>query len=127
MTNPLNIVTEIPTENEIRNAIAEFLIYHGWLVLRVNSGAAVTTEKGKRRFVQFIKWMALGQGTQTAGVSDLLCFKPGNRPLAIETKTPGNKPTEAQKSFLAAWGAHGGAWCVASSVDDVALAIGEAQ
>lgn len=125
MSKPLEIITEAPTENQIRNAIAEFLVYHGWLVLRINSGAAVTTENGKRRFVQFIKWFVLGENPQTAGVSDLLCFKIGQAPLAIETKRPGNKPTEAQKNFLRAWAEHGGVWCVAESVADVEMALSE--
>jgi len=125
MTKPLELVSEIPTENEIRNAIAEYLAYDGWLVMRVNSGAAVTTENGKRRFVQFIKWMVLGAGVQTAGVADLLAIRSGQPPLAIETKRPGNVPTEAQRRFMAEWERHGGKAIVASSVDDVQEAIGE--
>lgn len=119
MSKPLEIVTEVPTENQIRNAIAEYLIYDGWLVIRINSGAAVVTENNKRRFVSFVKWMSLGQGTQTAGVSDLLCIKAGHPPIVIETKRPGNTPTEAQKRFMAQWEAHGGVALVAESVADV--------
>lgn len=125
MSKALELTTEVPTENQIRNAIIEFLIYHGFLVIRINSGAAATTENGKRRFVSFVKWWAAGEGPRTAGVSDLLCFKPGKKPLAIETKRPGNTPTEAQRRFMEEWERYGGLVLVAESVTDVEKVIGE--
>lgn len=134
MTKPLEIVTgevarrgQVPTENEIRNAIAEYLVYNHWLVLRVNSGAAVTVENGKRRFVSFVKWSVLGENPQTAGVSDLLALHPdpAYKPLAIECKRPGNTTTEAQERFMAAWTEHGGIAVVAQSIDDVKKALNQ--
>lgn len=114
------------SENDIRNACAEWLIYDGWLVLRINSGAAtVKDEKGKRRWMWFTKWMALGEGTQTAGVSDLLCLKPSQPPLVVEAKVPGNTPTEAQRRFMAQWEAHGGKAVVAYSIEDVERVLSE--
>lgn len=116
-----------PSENEVRNACAEYLLHRGWLVLRVNSGAAVVTENGKRRFISFIKWMTLGNDPQTAGASDLLALHPDPtfKPLACECKVPGNEPTEAQRRFMAQWEKHGGRAVVACSIDDVKEALGE--
>lgn len=125
MGKALEVITDVPTENQIRNAIADFLVFNGWLVIRINSGAAQVTENGKRRYVSFVRWSVLGQGTQTAGVSDLLCIKANYPPMVIETKRPGNTPTEAQEKFMAEWVKHGGVALVAHSVDDVQQALTE--
>lgn len=126
MTKPLEIVTEVPSENAIKKAIIEYLIYKGYLVLRVNSGAALGQYEDKqgqvkKRFLRFVQYFAQGLTFKEgqAGVSDLLAFKEGQNPLAIETKVPGKKATEAQDRFMTAWAEHGGVWCVAESVDDV--------
>lgn len=112
-------------ENAVKLAIIEYLTRTGWLVLRVNSGAIVGERKGKRRFFWFVKWFALGKKEQVAGVADILAFHPMRPPLAVETKAPGRetKTTEAQRDFLAEWAEHGGVWCVASSLDDLLLAL----
>jgi hypothetical protein len=118
------------SENEIRNSCADFLLYHGFLVLRINSGAAMATgDSGKVRYVSFSKWSVLGDDPQTAGISDLLAFKAGPggsiTALAIECKMPGNTPTEAQVKFMAAWEAVGGVSVVARSVDDLEAVVDE--
>lgn len=132
MTNQLELVTEIPTENQIKKAIIEYLVYRGWLVLRINSGAAAGQYEDKqghtkKRFMRFVHWHALGvtfiEGQ--AGVSDLLAIHQDRPPLIIETKRPGKTPTEAQKRFMAAWAEHGGDWVVAESVDDVQEALSQ--
>lgn len=113
------------SENEIRNACADWLLFHHWLVLRINSGAATSEGAGgKLRFVSFNRWQTLGIDPQTAGVSDLICFKAGCPPLAVEAKMKGNTPTPAQLRFMAAWEAAGGVSIVAHSVDDLEAVLG---
>lgn len=126
MSNPLEIVTEVPTENQIKNAIIQFLLLNGFLVLRVNSGAAAgqyQDQQGrtKKRFMRFCQWFSQGVTFKEgqAGVSDILAIREGCPPIAIETKRPGNMPTDAQKRFIAAWAEHGGVAIVAESVTDV--------
>lgn len=112
------------SETNLVTALIEFLQYAGWLVLRINSGARkVEDAGGNERFFWFSKWFILGDDPQTAGVSDLIALHPAFRPLAIEAKLPGNKPSPAQKRFLAAWAEHGGAWCVCESLDDLIVAL----
>ena len=120
-------MVQISSENQVKNSIIEFLIYSGFLVLRVNSGAFSDEHNGKRRFVSFVKWFCRGSEAQTAGISDILAFHPSfgreGKPLAlaVETKRPGKvaNVSEAQKRFLSAWTEHGGYWVVAESIDDV--------
>lgn len=129
MTNQLEIVTPVPTENDIKRAIIQYLILKGCLVLRVNSGGAMGQYEDKqgqvkKRFLRFIQWFAGGVTFKEgqAGVSDILAIYQG-RPIAIETKRHGNTTTEAQKRFLGTWAEHGGLWCVAESVNDVQQAF----
>lgn len=127
----LKLVSEVPTENQIKRAIISYLLYKGCLVLRVNSGAAKGQYKDRRgnvkeRFMRFTQWHSSGvtftEGQ--AGVSDILALWPNPESgdcwlLAIETKRPGNTPTPAQQRFLDEWTAHGGVSIVAQSVEDV--------
>jgi hypothetical protein len=116
-------------ENNTKNAIIDYLLYRGALVLRVNSGAfkgEYTDQKGhkRKRFGYFCKWWVSGQGEQIAGVSDILALWQG-RLYAIETKAVGkkNNVSEAQQRFLSEVVSHGGVGIVADSIDDVAVAM----
>lgn len=114
------VTHDIPTENEIRDACTEWLLYHHWLVMRINSGAAKPERAdGSRGFVPFNRWQVLGDDEQTAGASDLLAFKSGSKPLCVETKVPGNFPTPAQRRFMTEWITHGGQAIVATGIDDL--------
>ncbi len=114
------------SENEIRNACAEFLLYNHWLVIRPNMGIATPErEDGSRGWVPFNRWQILGDFEHTDGISDLLAFKWGLPPLAIECKVPGNEPTPAQLRFMAAWVAAGGRAVVAHGIGDLAGVVGE--
>lgn len=116
---------EVITENAVKNAIIDYLTLTGWLVIRINSGAATSDDNGKRRFVSFVKWFCGGYGPQTTGVADILAVKDGIY-LAVECKRPGGgRLSDAQRRFLGEWGEHGGIWCVAQSLDDVILALPE--
>lgn len=111
------------TENDVKNAIIDYLTLTGWLVIRINSGAASGDDNGKRRFVSFVKWFCGGYGPQTAGIADIIAVK-GGICLAVECKRPGGgRLSDAQRRFLGEWGEHGGIWCVAESVDDVIIAL----
>ena len=69
-----------------------------------------------------------------AGASDLLLFRPGACPhcgtarlegFALELKSDGGRPSEAQLNFMARFAAAGGHTCFASNLDR-ALAVLEA-
>lgn len=108
-------------ENAIKNQIIDYLTRTGWLVIRINSGSASSDDK--RRFVSFVRWFCSGHASRTAGVSDIIAIKDGIM-LSVECKRPGGgKLSDAQKQFLAEWAEHGGAWCVAQSIEDVVLAL----
>lgn len=108
------------TENDIKNSIIQYLRLNQWLVFRINSGAAtVKDEKGKRRWFWFARWFVAGKEEKRAGISDIIGLHPRHRPIAVETKLPGNKPTEAQQEFLDEWTEHGGVAIVAYSLDDL--------
>lgn len=102
-------------EGGVKRAIHDFLLWHGWLVIRCNQGARVTEDS----YVRFAFWQALGTDEETAGIADLLAFKLGYPPLAIECKAGKNKPTEKQQHFLDFWQAHGGMYVVARRVEEV--------
>jgi len=112
------------SENDVKNAIIDYLLYRGALVLRINSGAAIgDADNGKRRFLSFVRWFVPGltRDEQGRGVSDILGLWQG-RWLAIETKAPGKRDnvTAAQARFLEEVRARGGIGIVAESIDDVA-------
>lgn len=113
------------TENDLKNVIIKHLRYLGYLVMRVNSGAATAKNSdGKPRLFWFVKWFVLGKDEKKSGISDILAFHTEYpSPLAIECKLPGNKPTEAQQEFMDEWAAHGGVRIVAYSLDDLTRAL----
>lgn len=114
-------------ESEIQQAILDYLkTVPGVVAWRSNTGAFSGEYKGKRRFVRFgIK-----------GGADIIGFRrehvnPGWIPreyrarfLAIEVKRRGVEPTPAQRSFLDLVRTAGGLAIVATSVDDVRIALG---
>lgn len=106
------------SEHDLQNAIFDLLVYNGWLVVRINSGAAVGANNGIKRFIRFVTWQVLGMGKQSAGVSDLLAFRDGVL-LAIEVKRPGKKASDAQREFLQAVRDRDGMTLVADSVESV--------
>lgn len=112
-------------EAGLLRACAEYLIWQGWLVIRVNSGAS-TPERadGSQGFIPFNRWQTLGADEQQAGIADLLAFKDGLNSegcifLAIECKMPGKKPSQMQSVFLEGVKNHGGVPIVAYSIDDI--------
>ena len=137
------------SESDVQAAIIEALVYDGYLVLRINQGAAraspiivddgVSITQTKNRYVRFAFWQALGKPATDKGISDILAVKwfathtnlnefdhrPIPRFLAIEVKAPGRKNkagavTAPQMSFLQAVNDHGGIAIVADCLEDVA-------
>lgn len=108
-------------EKAIQDQIYQWLVYNQALVIRVNSGAAVSDGPNQaRRFIRFATWQVLGAVAASAGVSDILCCYRG-RFVAIECKAPGKtgNVSELQAAFLAAVEAAGGVAIVADSLETV--------
>lgn len=112
-------------ENEVKRAILEYLLYNHWLVLRINSGGVTGEHNGKKRFVRFCYWQALGTDENSAGVADILAIHPNFPPLCVECKAPGKRASVrvAQDQFLTAWRQHGGIAIVAECVEDVVMGL----
>lgn len=112
------------TEADVLQAILEYLVWRGAVVLRVNSGAVMARAEGLTpRFIRFVRWFAPASGMSKAagdGCSDILACWNGKF-LAVETKRPGrkHKVTAAQRAFLDAVTAAGGYALVADCVEDV--------
>jgi len=117
-------------EQAIQRAIIEWLLWHGYMVIRVNQGAFMPEDRGRktgdgrRRYVRFAYWRMLGHDESSAGISDILAVRDG-RLVAIECKTPArrNRVTAAQRAFLAAVEAAGGIAIVADGVDAIERAL----
>lgn len=110
------------TEKHIQQAICQYLVYAGFLVLRVNSGAAKGEYKGVKRFLRFVWWQVLGMERSSRGVADVLALKDG-RLWAIEVKRPGKSASKDQVKFVTAVLERGGVGLVAHSVEEVQEAV----
>ena len=108
------------TEKQLQDTICQYLLYSGFLVLRINSGAATGEYKGVKRFIRFVWWQALGVMRKSAGVSDILALRDGHL-YAIEVKKPGKvgNVSDEQEEFLSAVRNRGGTAIVADSLETV--------
>lgn len=105
-----------PTEHDIQNTIAETLIWDGWLVMRINSGA-MRPDDGER-YVSFVSWQSLGWNWRDSGVGDLLAMRDGEG-VVIEVKTHKGRQRKSQKEFQTACEERGVQYILARSLDDV--------
>lgn len=97
-------------ESNIVKACIECLQWHGFIVLRNNSGFLILQDgNNKKRAVK------LG----LKGSSDIIACSPNGRFVAIECKTKNGKLTEDQKRFLDEVQKKGGITAVVRSIDDV--------
>ncbi len=88
------------TENDVKKVILDYLLRNKILAWRNNTGAFVNEYKGKKRFHRFGK----------KGSGDIFGLFKGNF-LSVETKKPGESPTEDQWKFITDINANGGyAW-----------------
>lgn len=95
-------------ESEVQRAILDYLGYGHVFHYRNNSGAMMSTYKGKERFMRF---GALGSPDIIAVV--------GGRYIGIEVKGTGGRQNENQKEFQRQLEKAGGMYILASSVEDV--------
>lgn len=97
------------SEQDLVNAIIDYIVLRGGLATRINSGMRVIKgESGKSRVFK----------GAPAGTSDIIACIAG-RYVAIECKLPGNKPTDKQTGFLRDVADAGGVTLCAYSLDDV--------
>jgi hypothetical protein len=103
-------------EQDLVNAILDFLRVNGAWAIRVNSGGKqVENEKGQRHFIRMAP----------AGTPDILACWPGGLFMGIEVKLPGNTATPIQQATLQIIRDAGGLAVVAYSVEDVREAFKE--
>lgn len=79
------------TENEVKKAVKEYLEYKGYTVYRINNGG-VFRGKNKKGSDSF-------SFAGTPGVADLYAVKPLLKPVWVEVKATGRKPSESQLEF----------------------------
>lgn len=111
-------------EQQVLNAIMDYLaVKHIWH-RRMNSGAVVSEYKGKKRMFQF----------GSKGMADILCSVDQQHGggewcytafLWIEVKAPGGKQSPAQIEFMDEVREAGHYYLVAKSIDDVEKALEE--
>jgi hypothetical protein len=104
------------SEQDLVNAILDWLHLQGAWAIRVNSGARpIEGKDGKRRMFR----------GAPSGTPDIIFIWPGGLGGGVECKLPGNKPTDLQRATLEQIAETGGLAVVAYSVDDVREAIQE--
>lgn len=107
-------------ETDVVSAIRDYLVMHGAVVIRVNSGAV----KDGDRHVAFNRWWAPAVNGETAGVADLLVLYRG-QVFAVECKRPvGGRISLAQAAFQSAWETAGGWYVVATGIEDIEREMG---
>lgn len=103
-------------ETAVKNAIERYLRGLNGYVRQINSGG--TLRHGK--------WTTSGQGS---GISDLLCWLPDGKFIAVEVKAQGKlkTATHAQLEFLENIINRGYVGCVADSVELVRVALSQSK
>lgn len=96
-------------EQDIQNAILDYLSYRGIFAIRLNSGA-IKTERG-----------SLVRGCP-AGTPDILSIVAG-RAVFIEVKRPGKQPTAIQEAMHQRLRQSGAVVLVATCIEDVEAAL----
>jgi hypothetical protein len=95
-------------ESEVQRSILQYLAIKKVFHYRNNSGAIVSTYKGKERFMRF----------GALGSPDIICIIKG-RFVGIEVKRPGGKQNPNQLQFQKDLEKAGGLYVLAYSLDDV--------
>lgn len=117
----MNLYLDSADEASIQEAIFDYLVMRGHLVIRVNAGATKLDEQedGVGRFVRFVYYAALGFVAKTAGIADLIgCTREG-RFFAVECKTAKGKASKAQLAFLRLVEERTGLALIGRSIEDV--------
>src|SRR5271170_1595408 len=103
-------------EQQILNPIMDYLAARRILAFRNNTGAMMSTYKGKTRMMRF----------GVPGMSDIVAYPSScafNAVYWIEVKAPRGKQSDLQKSFQKQVEEAGHVYLLAFSVDDVAEAL----
>lgn len=103
-----------PSESQIQEQILDWLSFQTNCMTWRNNNVGIydPKTKGFRRMPKYCR----------RGVSDILGIWHG-KPLAIEVKSKTGKLSDAQKSFLDDFKAHGGITIVARSIEDVCAVL----
>lgn len=101
------VKTRQPTEHEIQKQILDWLKLKNIFHWRNNSGAMMSSYKGKSRFMRF----------GAVGSPDIFVLLKGTL-YGIEVKGPKGKPTLEQLDFGNHMMLSGGKWFVVHSLDD---------
>lgn len=101
-------------EKDLQKQILDYLSYKKGKYWRVNSGAVVAENKGKKRFFRF---------NSINGVSDIIGINKEGIFIAIEVKVKPNKLTQEQKDFIDMVNFFGGIGIVAYKLEDVSMII----
>jgi Holliday junction resolvase len=96
------------SEKMIQQQIMNYLEATGWYVMRMNSGKYAVGEGVNSRYIRGHK----------AGTPDIFALK-GGKPLFVEVKREGKKPTALQERVMEELRAHGARCIVAHSLDEL--------
>lgn len=99
-------------EAKIQDEISKFLLKHGFLVIRINSGQ--TTADSGFLFRSYI----ISNNGRSSGVSDLIASKDG-KVFFIEVKAPLGRQTQHQKDFQTLCINTENNYLIAKSIEDV--------
>ncbi len=105
------------TEAQIQRQILDWLAAKGILAFRMQSGATLSSYKGKQRMVRY----------GVPGMADILsfpCFHGENRIVWIEVKAAKGKQSDLQQSFQRQVENHYQRYVLAYSLEDVQKALG---
>jgi len=102
------------SEAQTQRLILDWLAAKGILAFRMQSGATISSYKGKTRMFRY----------GTPGMADILAFTRQTEhepslPIWIEVKAPKGKQSDLQKSFEKQVAAEGHNYIVATSLEDV--------
>lgn len=96
------------TEKATQKAVLEYLGYKKYFYWRNNTGAMISTYKGKERFMRF----------GTAGSPDIFVLHNGML-YGLEIKDVKGKQSDSQIVFEDNMQTHGGMYAVVRSLDDI--------
>lgn len=104
-------------EKDIQDSVAKLLMYHGYMVVRINSGVMMSTNTG----MPFRAYTIMNTKAKS-GLSDLMAFK-NNHTLFIEIKTKKGVQSESQKAFEAICKQYGQTYVICRSLNDAKALI----
>ena len=125
MIDTPQLPTPYQSEKGLQEAIMDYLLLRGFLVVRVNAGMAKAHNRdGSERWITFARWQYGGMDQPSnKGIADILvALSPTGEYYAFEVKAPGKRDnlSPEQVAFLAAVNFNKGKGHV---VDDLQMVI----